>query len=415
MKRAALIGIISLTGLFSLWLLLAWLGKTESTYHQPRPGMRFEGKGENDSAPKTTAVYRPRHFTAGEVGHYQVRVEKGFLKMPAGKVTFAAQQIDHNGTTAWQFTLKGGALGGLVQYDARSIVNAQFTHSLEYHTVQKYLASRNVVLQFDPQQQRCLRQLNGNPDGVVDTEPSTFDPLSIIFKDNAERVKGARFGIHYAVRVAVELTKATLLLRIKLQHDIARGQILLHCVIFKRVGELRVHNRAGIVLHQPAERAAFESELPGRCAVVINLLRGKCYLAGRHFKKAFLYAHLIMPHLASGKMAWTIHGGCFGSRVVFALALKPHAGPGLMVSALGLAQPREQQPEAEQTCETNDADERGAFHGVRMPSVVALVNAGQCAGLARGFVRSLAGGRSRSRNYARDRLRTVPAGRPCIR
>lgn len=182
MKRAALIGIISITGLFSLWLLLAWLGKTESNYHQPRPGMRFEGKDDNDSAHETTAVYRPRHFTAGEVGHYQVRVEKGFLKIPAGKVTFAAQQIDHNGTTAWQFTLKGGALGGLVQYDARSIVNAQFTHSLEYHTVQKDLASRNVVLRFDPQQKRCQRLLNGNPDGEVDTEPSTFDPLSIIFK-----------------------------------------------------------------------------------------------------------------------------------------------------------------------------------------------------------------------------------------
>ena len=39
-----------------------------------------------------------------------------------------------------------------------------------------------MSLQFDPQQQRCRRQLNGNPDGVVDTEPSTFDPLSIIFK-----------------------------------------------------------------------------------------------------------------------------------------------------------------------------------------------------------------------------------------
>lgn len=182
MKRAALIGIISLTGLFSLWLLLAWLGKTESNYHQPRPGMRFEGKDDNASAPETTAVYRPRHFTDGEVAHYQVRVEKGFLKLPAGKVTFTAQQIDHNGSTAWQFTLQGGALGGLVQYDARSIVNAQFTHSLEYHTVQKDLASRNVVLRFDPQQKRCQRLLNGNPDGEVDTEPSTFDPLSIIFK-----------------------------------------------------------------------------------------------------------------------------------------------------------------------------------------------------------------------------------------
>ena len=42
MKRAALIGIISLAGLLSLWLLLAWLGRTESNYRQPRPGMRFE-------------------------------------------------------------------------------------------------------------------------------------------------------------------------------------------------------------------------------------------------------------------------------------------------------------------------------------------------------------------------------------
>ena len=133
------------------------------------------------------------------------------------------------------------------------------------------------------------------------------------FKDNAERVKGARFGIHYAIRVAVELTMATLLLRIKLQHHIARGQILLHGVIFERVGELRVHNRAGIVLHQPAECAAFESELPGRCAVVINLLRGKRDFAGRHFKKAFLHAYLIMPHLAIGKMARLIHDGCLGS------------------------------------------------------------------------------------------------------
>ena len=182
MKRAALIGIISLAGLLSLWLLLAWLGKTESNYRQPRPGMRFEGEENNPSAPETTDLYRPRHFTDGEVAHYQVRVEKGFLKMPAGKVTFTAKQIDHNGSRAWQFTLQGGALGGLVQYDARSIVNSQFSHSLEYHTVQKDLASRNVTLQFDPQQQRCRRQLNGNPDGVVDTEPSTFDPLSIIFK-----------------------------------------------------------------------------------------------------------------------------------------------------------------------------------------------------------------------------------------
>ena len=177
MKHAAVIGIICLTGLISLWLLLAWLGKTESNYRQPRPGIRFE-----DNATEIAAGYQPRHFADGEVAHYQVRVEKGFLKMPAGKVTFAAQQIDHNGTPAWQFTLKGGALGGLVQYDARSIVNAEFTHSLEYHTVQKDLASRNVTLTFDVENQRCRRQLNGNPNGEVETEASTFDPLSIIFK-----------------------------------------------------------------------------------------------------------------------------------------------------------------------------------------------------------------------------------------
>ena len=105
MKRAALIGIISLAGLLSLWLLLTWLGKTESNYRNPAPACVLKIKEIKPQLPRQSS-YQPRHFADGEVGHYQVRMEKGFLKMPAGKVTFAAQQIDHNGTTAWQFTLK---------------------------------------------------------------------------------------------------------------------------------------------------------------------------------------------------------------------------------------------------------------------------------------------------------------------
>ena len=125
MKRAALIGIISLAGLLSLWLLLAWLGKTEN-YRQPRPGMRFENKGDKASAPRQSSCIS--RILPMAVGHYQVRMEKGFLKCRR-QGNIAAQQIDHNGTKAWQFTLNGGALGGLVQYDAARLTRSSPTRS----------------------------------------------------------------------------------------------------------------------------------------------------------------------------------------------------------------------------------------------------------------------------------------------
>ena len=181
-KRAALIGIILGASVISLWLLLAWLGKTESNYRQPEPGMRYGIPNEIKQTNSTPRVYQPSRFTDGEVSIYKVRVEKGILTLPAGKVTFTADLLDANGTKRWQFTLKGSAIGGLVKYDVTSIVNASFTHALEYHTVQTDLASRKVDLTFDEKAQHCKRTLNGSPNGTVNTEPSTFDPLSIIFK-----------------------------------------------------------------------------------------------------------------------------------------------------------------------------------------------------------------------------------------
>ena len=145
----------------------------------PRPGMRFE---KNATQPPANITYQPHSFTSGEVSIYKVRVEKGFLTLPAGKVIFTANLLDSNGTDQWQFSLKGGALGGLVKYDVTSKVNTPFTHALEYHTVQTDLASRKVDLIFDEQARRCRRSLNGNPDGEVETKASTYDPLSIIFK-----------------------------------------------------------------------------------------------------------------------------------------------------------------------------------------------------------------------------------------
>ena len=179
MKRAALIGIIALTGMISLWLLLAWMGKTESTYRQPRPGIRYEN---NATEANVSLIYQPQHFADGEACFYKVRIEKGFLTLPAGKVAFGAKKIDLNGTTGWQFTLKGGAIGGLAQYDATSVVNTTFTHSREYHTIQTDLSSRKVDLVFDEKARLCKRNLDGKPDGQVETKVSTFDPLSIIFK-----------------------------------------------------------------------------------------------------------------------------------------------------------------------------------------------------------------------------------------
>ena len=182
MKRAALISIIFLTSLVSLWLLMAWLGKTESTYHQPRPGMRYEKNATLSSLPQKSIIYEPRHFADGEICYYKVRVLKGILTLPAGRVTFRANKIDQNGTDLWKFTLKGGAIGGLVKYDATSVVNTTFTHSLEYHTIQTDFSSRKVDLVFNENTRQCQRNLDGKPDGQVETEPSTFDPLSIIFK-----------------------------------------------------------------------------------------------------------------------------------------------------------------------------------------------------------------------------------------
>ncbi len=179
MKRAALIGIISLSGLVSLWALFIWLGETESNYQTPPPITRLE---KNATQPPLNTTYQPRSFTSGEVGIYKVRVEKGFLKLPAGKVTFTADLIDFNGSEQWQFSLKGGAIGGLVKYDVTSKVNPPFTHSLEYHTIQTDLASRKVDLIFDEKTHQCRRSLNGKPDGEVKTKGSTYDPLSIIFK-----------------------------------------------------------------------------------------------------------------------------------------------------------------------------------------------------------------------------------------
>ena len=113
-KRAALIGIILGASVISLWLLLAWLGKTESNYRQPEPGMRYGIPNEIKQTNSTPRVYQPSRFTDGEVSIYKVRVEKGILTLPAGKVTFTADLLDANGTKRWQFTLKGSAIGGLV-------------------------------------------------------------------------------------------------------------------------------------------------------------------------------------------------------------------------------------------------------------------------------------------------------------
>jgi hypothetical protein len=174
MKRAALIGIIVLSFLACLWLLLAWLSKTESNY-QPADS--------NSTPPAITnaapdEVYKPHSFTAGEVATYKIKL--GGITL--GKCTFRADLLDDNGTAQWRFTLKGGALGGIVQYDSTSHVNASFNHSISYHTVQKDAASRVVDLAFDEKNLKVKRRLNGNSDGEVETKPNTLDPISVIFK-----------------------------------------------------------------------------------------------------------------------------------------------------------------------------------------------------------------------------------------
>jgi hypothetical protein len=173
-KRAALIGIILGASVISLWLLLAWLGKTESNYRQPRPGMRF-GMDQTNAVSK---VYQPSRFADGELCTYKIKL----FALPIGKCTFSAKLVDLNATPQWHFEMHAGANGLPVKYDARSIVNAAFTHSIEYHTVQKDRASRKVDLTFNEKTHRVKRLLNDNPNGEIDTEENTLDPLSIIFK-----------------------------------------------------------------------------------------------------------------------------------------------------------------------------------------------------------------------------------------
>lgn len=127
-------------------------------------------------------VYEPRRFGDGEVCEYEIRGKKGPFIVPVGKCTFTARRIDLNGTAAWQFTLKGAAFLGLVSYDATSVVNGEFNHTITYHTVQEDLSSRTVDLEFDQAEQVCRRSLNGSPAGWVPTEAHTLDPLSIIYK-----------------------------------------------------------------------------------------------------------------------------------------------------------------------------------------------------------------------------------------
>lgn len=178
-KRKALIAAaLAVAGGVALLVGLNWSAETDSNYVPP-------AADPNATKPKGVAEpqeYMPQFFCDGEVSEYSIRIERGLLKSPVGQCTFAAERIDHNGTTAWRFTLKGGALLGLVNYDATSIVNAHFNHTIEYHTVQKDLASRKVDLMFDAAKRICRRTLNGEPAGEVATEPHTLDPLSIIFK-----------------------------------------------------------------------------------------------------------------------------------------------------------------------------------------------------------------------------------------
>ena len=148
-KRASLIGIILGASVLSLWLLLAWLGKTESNYRQPRPGMRF-GLDQTNAVSK---VYQPSRFADGELSTYKIKL----FALPIGKCTFSAKLVDQNATPQWHFEMHAGANGLPVKYDARAIVNATFTHSIEDHTVQKDRASRKVDLTFNEKTQKYYR------------------------------------------------------------------------------------------------------------------------------------------------------------------------------------------------------------------------------------------------------------------
>jgi hypothetical protein len=177
-KRASVIGIILGASLISLWLLLAWLGKTEPNYRQPEPGLRYGIPNEIKQTNSAPRIYQPSRFADGELSTYKIKL----FGLPIGKCTFKAQLVDQNATSQWHFEMHAGANGLPVQYDARSIVNGAFTHSIEYHTVQKDRASRKVDLTFDEKTHKVKRLLNGNPNGETATEKNTLDPLSIIFK-----------------------------------------------------------------------------------------------------------------------------------------------------------------------------------------------------------------------------------------
>ena len=125
-KRAALIGIILGASVISLWLLLAWLGKTESNYRQPKPGVRYGMPNEIKQTNSTPRVYQPTRFADGELSTYKIKL----FALPIGKCTFSAKLVDQNSTPQWHFEMHAGANGLPVKYDARSIVNAAFTHSM---------------------------------------------------------------------------------------------------------------------------------------------------------------------------------------------------------------------------------------------------------------------------------------------
>ena len=178
MKRASVIGIILGVSVISFWLLFAWLGKTESDYCQPAPGVRYGIPNEIKRTNSTPKIYQPSRFADGELSTYKIKL----FVLPIGKCTFSTKLVDQNATPQWHFEMHAGANGLPVQYDARSIVNGAFTHSVEYHTVQKDRASRKVDLTFDEKTHKVKRLLNGNPNGETATEKNTLDPLSIIFK-----------------------------------------------------------------------------------------------------------------------------------------------------------------------------------------------------------------------------------------
>ena len=172
--------VISLAALALIgWAVLWKAAETSSTYQQP--GDR-NALADDDNRTIKPTVYVPTHFCDGEVSEYKITIKKGIFAAPVGRCSFSAKRVDTNGTVGWRFRLEGGALAGIIRYDATSMVNAAFNHTRKYHTVQKDLASRNVELEFNEANRVCRRTLNGQPGGEVATREHTLDPLSIIFK-----------------------------------------------------------------------------------------------------------------------------------------------------------------------------------------------------------------------------------------